>query len=180
MRNFGKYFLIIGCILGTACSQDLQPEFIKVDGNLPDEQIDSVCIIATNGNFTEYEMTADTMSKFYDKKQTFVKNVFVTFFNEDKSIKSTLRCDTAELDDIENTLTSIGNVIIKSEVGKMKAPRVVLNRNNNILYATEGVILIRNNNVLRGKKMTSDLNLEHAQITEVSAKGELTDEKLDW
>ncbi|MBT3169460.1 MAG: LPS export ABC transporter periplasmic protein LptC [Candidatus Cloacimonetes bacterium] len=180
MRNFGKYFLIINCLWGMSCSSDLQPEFIKIDDNLPDEQIDSLHITATNGNFIEYEMTANFMSKFYDKKQTFIKNVFIIFFNEDKSIKSTLRCDTAELDDIENTLTGIGNVIIKSETGKMKAPRIVLNRNNNILHATEGVILIRDNNILHGKKMISDLNLEHAEITEVSAEGELTDEKLDW
>ena len=147
---------------------------------IPDEQADSVHIISTTGNKVDYEMTAKYMYKYYDKKLTIADSVFVTFFYEDGSVKSTLYSDNAEMDELDNTITGIGNVVVKSENGTMKAPRVVMNRNTNQLFASEGVILIRSTNTLYGQQMRSDLNLDRAEIIKVSAEGKLQNEDIDF
>ena len=153
---------------------------MPLEGKIPDEQADSIKIISTNKNVIDYELTAVHFYKYYSTKQTFADTVFVTFFNLDSSVKSTLKCNKAELDEVKNTLTGIGDVVVVSENGTMKAPVMVLDRNTNTLFATDGVTLIRGDNVLKGEEMESNLDLDRVEITKVSAKGKLDEEELNW
>ncbi len=153
---------------------------MPLEGKIPDEQADSIKIISTNKNVIDYELTAVHFYKYYSTKQTFADTVFVTFFNLDSSVKSTLKCNKAELDEVKNTLTGIGDVVVVSDNGTMKAPLMVLDRNTNTLFATDGVTLIRGDNVLKGEEMESNLDLDRVEITKVSAKGKLDEEELNW
>lgn len=181
-RHWEKLFpiwKIVSFFILISCSNESVKK-IELQENIPDEIADSVYVVSTKGNKVEYEMTAKQMQKFYDKKLTIADSIFVTFFDETGNIKSTLYSDKAEVDDVKNTITGVGNVVIKSDNGTMKAPKAILDRNTNQIFAFEGVTLIRNDNILRGKSMKSDINLDRAEIIEVSAEGTIEDEEIDF
>ncbi|MCF7794620.1 MAG: LPS export ABC transporter periplasmic protein LptC [Candidatus Cloacimonetes bacterium] len=187
MKKLCKSFLIFWKIVSlliliflVSCSQEEQQTNTPIEGKIPDEEADSLYVVVTNKDKLEYEMTAVHMYKYYDTKQTFLDSVFLTFFNADGSVKSTLRCDKAEVDEAENIITGIGNVVVESENGIMKAPRAVLNRNTEKIFAEDGVTLIRNQNTLYGEEMVSDMKLEVAEFRKVSAEGTLENEEFDW
>ncbi len=179
-KNSSLIWKVSSFLILLSCTPPKQSKQTGLNGQIPDEQADSVYVISTTGNTIDYEMTAKFMYKFYDKKLTLADSVFITFFYEDGSIKSTFYSDKAEMDEVENKLVGVGNIIITSENGVMKAPRVVLDRNTNQLFASDGVTLIRSNNVLKGEQMRSDLNLDRAEIIKVSAEGELENEDFDF
>jgi len=153
---------------------------MPISGKIPDEQADSIRIISTTKDVIDYELIAVHFYKYYSTKQTFADTVFVTFFNVDGSVKSTLKCNKAELDDVKNTLTGIGDVVVVSENGTMKAPLIELDRNTKTLYAKNGVILIRDGNVLKGEEMESNLDLDRVEIIKVSAEGKLNEDEVNW
>ena len=152
---------------------------MPIEGQIPDEQADSIRVIATTDSIIDYEMTAVHTYKYYETKQTFADTVFVKFFKKDGSIESTLRCDRAEVDDAKNTIIGIGNVVVISENGTMKAPYAELDRNTEQIIASKGVQLIRDENILYGEEMVSDMKLDMVEITKVSGEGKLNDEDLD-
>lgn len=163
-----------------SCTEKDVASNMPISGTIPDEQADSIRIISTTKNVIDYELTAVHFYKYYSTKQTFADTVFVTFFNEDGSMKSTLKCNKAEVNDAKNTLTGIGDVIVISENGTLKAPLIILDRNTNILYAKNGVTLIREDNVLIGEEMESNLDLDRVEITKVSAEGKLNEDEINW
>jgi len=178
--NFLHALSLCSILFIFACTEKDTTFNMPISGQIPDEQADSIKIISTSNDKIDYELTAERYYKYYDTKQTFADTVFVTFFNEDGSVKSTLSCNKAEVNDVENTLTGIGDVVVVSENGVMKAPLMVLDRNSNTLFAKEGVTLLRNNNLLQGAEMESNLDLDKVEIIKVSAKGKLENEQIDW
>lgn len=183
MKRVYKNYLIIlilSSLYFTSCSDQDIASNMPIDGKVPDEQADSIKIISTSKNIIDYELTAVHFYKYYSTKQTFADTVFVTFFNIDSTVKSTLKCNKAELDDVKNTLTGIGDVVVVSENGTMKAPLMVLDRNTNTIYAKNGVILIRDDNVLKGEEMESNLDLDRVEIIKVSAEGKLSEDEINW
>ena len=184
MKIVYKSFLIIlslsSLLFLISCTEKDVAFNMPISGEIPDEQADSIRIISTTKNVIDYELTAVHFYKYYSTKQTFADTVFVTFFNEDGSVKSTLKCNKAEVNDAKNTLTGIGDVIVISDNGTLKAPLIILDRNTNILYAKNGVTLIREDNVLIGEEMESNLDLDRVEITKVSAEGKLNEDEINW
>ncbi|MCK4655044.1 MAG: LPS export ABC transporter periplasmic protein LptC [Candidatus Cloacimonetes bacterium] len=176
LRIVNLFFLI----LFFSCTKSEDMSYLPIEDKIPDEQADSIRIIATTNDVIDYELIAVRMFKYYETKQTFADTVFITFYNPDATIKSTLSCDRAELDDAKNILTGIGNVIVKSENGIMKAPYMVLNRNTNKIFAQRGVTMIRGENVLHGAEMKTDLYLDRVEILEVTAEGKLDEKEIKW
>lgn len=179
-RSFLQYLSLSSIIIIVACTEKDVASNMPISGQIPDEQADSIKIISTSNDMIDYELTAVRFYKYYDTKQTFADTVFVTFYNEDGSVKSTLKCNKAEVDDVENSLTGIGDVVVVSDNGIMKAPLMVLDRNSNTLYAKKGVSLQRENNLLIGEEMESNLDLERVEIMKVSAQGKIDNENITW
>ncbi len=167
-------------LLFFACTQAEDMSYLPIEDKMPDEQADSIKVIATTDDVIDYELTAVHMYKYYETKQTFADTVFIIFYNPDATIKSTLSCDKAEVDDAKNILTGIGNVIVKSENGTMKAPYMILNRNTEQIFAKQGVTMIREGNVLHGAEMKTDIYLDRVEIISVSAEGKLDEKDIDW
>lgn len=178
--KFQKCLLLLILSFLFSCSPQEEEQIMPIAGKIPDEEADSIMVVATTNDRLDYEMTAVHMYKYYDTKQTFVDTVFVTFYNDDGTVKSTLRANKAEMDDAANTITGIGNVVVISDNGTMKAPYAVLNKNTEQIFAQKGVTIIRGENTLYGEEMVSDMRLDRVEITKVSAEGKLTDEEIDW
>ena len=179
-NSFHTLKIISIIILIISCQKQEIPQNLPIEDKIPDEIADSIRVVTTTGETIDYILEAVHMYKYYDTKQTFVDTVFVTFYNPDESVKSTLKCNKAEVNDAKNTLTGIGNVVVKSENGILKAPYMILDRNTNHIYASQGVILIRGENILYGEEMETDLNLDRVEITKVSAEGKLDEDEINW
>ena len=175
-----KYLLLLFILIILSCSPKEEEQIMPIEGQIPDEQADSIRIIATTDSIIDYELTAVHMYKYYDTKQTFADTVFVQFYRKDGSIETTLQCDKAEIDDAKNTITGIGHVVVISENGTMKAPYAELDRNLEQITATKGVQLIRGENILYGEEMISDMRLDVVEITKVSGEGKLSEEDFDF
>ncbi|MDO9577446.1 MAG: LPS export ABC transporter periplasmic protein LptC [Candidatus Cloacimonadales bacterium] len=178
--KFLKCFVLLIFVSILSCTSQDEEQIMPIEGKIPDEEADSIMVVATTNDRLDYEMTAVHMYKYYDTKQTFVDTVFVTFYNDDGTVKSTLRSDKAEMDDAANTITGIGNVVVISDNGTMKAPYAVLNKNTEQIFAQKGVTMIRGENTLYGEEMVSDMRLDRVEITKVSAEGKLDNEEIDW
>ena len=182
MKRVCRSFLITLSLISLfliSCEEEVVSN-MPISGKIPDEQADSIRVISTSNNVIDYELTAVHFYKYYSTKQTFADTVFVTFFNVDGSVKSTLKCNEAEVNDAKNTITGIGDVVVVSENGTMKAPFMILEKNTNTLFAKKGVTLIRENNVLLGEEMESNLDLDRVEITKVSAEGKLNEDEVNW
>ena len=172
--------LFIFVIVVLSCQQQDTEQVMPIEGQVPDEQADSIRIIATTDSIIDYELTAVHMYKYYDTKQTFADTVFVQFYRKDGTIETTLQCDRSEIDDAKNTITGIGHVVVISENGTMKAPYAELNRNTEQITASKGVQMIRGENILYGEEMISDMRMDVVEITKVSGEGKLSEEDFDF
>ncbi|MBN1326988.1 MAG: LPS export ABC transporter periplasmic protein LptC [Candidatus Cloacimonetes bacterium] len=164
----------------SACQSELPPSDDPEEFDLPDEQADSVRIVATKGNKTDYILIARHVDKYYDKKYITAQDVTVETFNPDGSIRSVLTCDHAEMDEIKNLLIANGNVVITSDNGVLRTPDLFWNRNNDEIRALNGVELERDENTLWGEAMRTDIELNQIEIVKVSALGKIDEEDFDW
>lgn len=185
MRRFWKIFLIFWpavnlLLIITACSRDeIQPNQF-LDGLVPDEIADSVFITSIKNDIVEFELSAQHIKKFYHNRLTVADTVFITTYTATGEKSSTLYCDQAEMDETRNIMIGTGNVIITSENGILKTPYLVWDQNSGAIVAQNGVTLIRENNILRGYEMLTDIELNHIEITRVSAEGQVDEEDIDW
>jgi len=172
--------ILLFLFLLSACNHKEEIIEPQIQGQIPDEESDSVKIVSINQNFIEQEITAIHIDRYSKLKKIIADTVFVTNYKEDGSIKSTLYCDKANIDDAKNIFTGIGNVIVTSKNGIMKTPYLIWNRNTNGLHAKNGVTLIREDNILYGKEMETNTNLDKIKIIKVSAEGIINEENIDW
>jgi len=179
-QNLSRFWKIVNLIVLISCTFSEESFSGKKDSNFPDEEADSVKIISMIKDVIDYELTATHIDRFYKTKLTFADSIFITTFNPDGSIKSTLSSDKAEIDETKNILTAIDNVIVKSENGIMKTPFLIWNKNTDELHAKNGVTLIREDNILRGLEMKTDGNLDRIEIIKVSAEGKIDEGEIDW
>ena len=180
-RNFLLILITISFfILISACSKSEIEIDRSEDLNLPDEEADSVYIVATNNNFIEYELTASHIDKYYDENYVLADTIFMKSYNIDGSLKSTLSCNRAKIDDVANLLIGEGNVVITSDNGILRTPYIIWDRNTDSVRAMNGVTLIRESHTLFGEQLKTDIYLKYIEITKVSAEGKIDEETIDW
>ncbi|OQX72053.1 MAG: LPS export ABC transporter periplasmic protein LptC [Candidatus Cloacimonas sp. 4484_275] len=180
LSNFWKIIKVSFGVILFACNSQTEKQIGKASPNLPDEIADSVTVISTDKNNIEYELTAVHIEKFRKKKLTVADSVFIKTFNIDGSVKSTISCNQAEMNETENILVGKGNVIVKSENGVLKTPYLIWNRNTDEIFAKNGVILERTDNIIRGSEMKTDINLNNIKMLKVSAEGKVNEKEIDW
>lgn len=147
--------------------------------NLPTKQADSIVVITTLLDRIEQKMFASHYDE-YEDGMVITENVFIENYQPDGSIKYTLKCDRAEVDDIKKIITAIGKVIITSEQGILETPYLIFNQQTDAIFAPHEVKLIRGDNILYGTSLKTDVHFEKIEIKSVSAEGKIGNEKFDW
>jgi LPS export ABC transporter protein LptC len=187
MTWFNNYFnilktvsFILLALLLVSCQGAPDIDEVDFSENLPDEQADSIMIYAYTDSVLDYKLNAFHIDKFYDLQLTIADTVYIETFNPDSSVRSTLYCDKAELDESRNILTGLGNVMIKSENGILKTSYIIWDRNSDSVLAKNGVTVIRDDNILRGEELKTDINLDEIEMVKVSAEGKLDEVDIDW
>ena len=167
-------FFLISCSFDESDFSDLSMK------NLPDEISDSVRIVATNFNKTDYILDAVHIERFYDSKITKADTIFVQTFDINGQLKSTLYSDKADMDEISNILVAESNVKIESDNGTLLTQYLTWDRSTDKIYAKGKVTIIRNENVLKGYELYTDINLDKLDLINVTAEGKLDNESLNW
>ncbi|MCF7911993.1 MAG: LPS export ABC transporter periplasmic protein LptC [Candidatus Cloacimonetes bacterium] len=163
-----------------SCEDEGLPEMGTTNKSLPDEQSDSVKVITLDGEIISMEMHARHIDRYYKRKETHIDSLFLQNFNEDGSLKSTLTCNSAIINETRNEITCLGDVVVLSENGRLEAPKLVWDRDSNKVLAEEGVKLVRGDDVLWGERMRTDLELNNIEIVKVSATGTVKDGSVEW
>jgi LPS export ABC transporter protein LptC len=176
---FWTFCVVISLALVTGCRPKVQP-MGKTPAGLPDEQSDSVRVVAMTGDKIDYILEADHTDRFYKEKMLYAMQVHIVSYSEKDSTHSTLTCDRAEMDETANTLTAIGDVVIISDNGKMRTEKLVWYRNTDSLYAEGKVMILRDQDLLEGFMLRTDINLDRIQLENVTATGVVNEKKLDW
>jgi len=183
-RNFlttsQKASSIIIIVLLISCGQQQESSKFDFSEDLPDEQADSLTVFAYNDSLLIYKLSAFHLDKYYKKQMTIADTVFVETYNADATVRSSLYCDKAEVDETRNILTGTGNVIISSENGILRTSHIIWDRNTDEVLAKGGVTVIRDNNILRGEELRTDIDLKNIEMIEVSAEGQLDEVDIDW
>jgi len=178
MKKLLKTLLIISSLASfilavTGCEEVEEQTFEKIDGEYPDRWADSLLVVQTKGEFTQYEMFAVHMDTYSSKKLTLADTVTIKVFDKEGLLQTTLTCDKARINDARNTFTGIGNVIVDSENGNLKTEYLKWYRATDELEAKDGVEVTRGTNILWGEEMKTDINLDRIEITKVSAEGKI-------
>lgn len=184
MKKLLKNLLVISSLVSFAlaingCEEVEEQTFEKIDGDYPDRWADSLLVVQTKGEFTEYEMFAVHMDTYSNKKLTLADTVTIKVFDKQGVLQTTLTCDKARIDDVKNTFTGTGNVVVTSENGTLKTEFLKWFRATDELIAEQGVEVTRGENKLWGEEMKTDINLNRIEITKVSAEGKIDEEDLD-
>lgn len=185
MKKLLKTLLIISSLVSlafalTGCEEVEEQTFEKIDGDYPDRWADSLLVVQTKGEYTEYEMFAVHMDTYSNKKLTLADTVTIRVFDKQGLLQTTLTCDKARIDDVKNTFTGTGNVIVNSENGNMQTEFLMWFRTTDELVAKEGVKVTRGENILWGEEMKTDINLDRIEITKVSAEGKIDEDDFDF
>jgi len=184
MKKRLKVFLIISLLFSTliiSCKKEgTANPTASVDKNLPQQQIYSANIVETEKDKKVRTITANHLDNYPEKKLIIADTVLVTDYNPDQSVKSTLKCDKAEIDQKRDIFTCTGNVIVTTKNGILKTPFLIWNQKDNKITAKDGIELKRPDNTLLGETLETDSNLKKIKITKVSAKGKLEQKDLKW
>ena len=170
--------LICSCFL-IGCEESGETSALLTQDNLPQKQADSVMVVTTNKNRIEQKLFANHLDE-YEDGLAILDSVYIENYNLDGTIKYTLRCDKAEVNQTEKILTAIDNVIIISENGVLKTSFLTFNQENELIHAPHDVLLTRNENTLYGKNLKTDIHFEKIEISHVSAEGKIDEATIDW
>lgn len=183
MKKHLKSFWIISLLFSLlliSCKKEEIPISTSVDKSLPQQQIYGANIIETEKDKKVRTIDANHLDNYPEKKLIIADTVLVTDYNPDQSVKSTLKCDKAEIDQKRDIFTCTGNVVVTTENGVLKTPFLIWNQKDNKITAKNGIELKRSDNILRGETLETDSNLKKIKISKVSAKGKLEKKDLKW
>ncbi len=178
-KNLLIFLSLVSVLSYTSCKRSEDLKFEKIDGDYPDRMADSLLIVSTEGNITKYEMFTVHMDSYSDKKLTLADTVQIKVFDKKGDIQTILTCNEARIDDVKNTFTGTGNVIVTSDNGVLETDYLKWFRTTDELIAKDGVKLTRGENTLWGEEMKTDINLDRIEITKVSAKGKIDEDDFN-
>ncbi len=166
-----------------SCDLTEQHFFEKQELQYAEEQSEDVIIYEITGEHIEREIRAARVERFYDDKRIEAYTVEITDYHPDKTLKMRLETERLTIDEIRNTYTATGNVIIEQDDTTLYTGHMTWNQNSDEIYAPNEVLIVRGNNVLRGFELSSDIEFSRIELSRVTAEGEIDDEEfsdIDW
>ncbi len=180
MKKLFPLFLIFLIVISLLSCKKEKQKTEPIDKTLPQQQLTDVFMVETEKEDTIRTIKATFMKNYPDKKLTIADSVVLTEYNKDKTVKSILYCDNAEIDETKDLYKCKGNVKVVTDNGILKTPFLIWDKKNDRITAKNGVTLIRDDNVLKGETLITDSQLKKIKITKVSAKGKLKEKDIRW
>jgi LPS export ABC transporter protein LptC len=166
-----------------ACTNDMK-EVMALPGNKKSaSQIgDSVTMLYTDSSQLKVMMKANRMLMF-DKNVSepftiLPKGVFVTFFDDEEKISTTLRANYGIRYDFSKRMEAKYQVEVVNKKGeKLETERLVWNENTQKIYTDAYVKITTPTQVIRGKGMESNQDFTKWQIKHVTGTLQLKDDE---
>lgn len=181
--NFLKLWKILAVsiilVLFCGCEEEI-PHSSMRSADMPDEQSDSVTMITMDKDVVTMQIIARHIDRYYKRKETLIDSLFLQSYDENGSLKSTLTCQTARINESSNVIVCTGDVVVNSENGKLETPKLTWDRDTDKVKAEDGVKLTRGDDILWGERMRTDMHLDNIEIVKVSAAGTVKGEGIEW
>ena len=162
-----------------SCSKQEDTDDFKLTKSIPNEQIDTVIVQSSNLDRNEWILRATNVRRFEKKDITKIRDIDLDIYGTNGSI-SNLTAYRGYIYGKKNLMAASGNVRFISEEKQLFSDSLLWNRNNNKIYSEDWVTIIRRGDTLYGKKLEADNSLEHIKLEQVSAKGIIEKEEVDW
>ena len=148
----------------------------------PSQIGDSVTLLYTDSAQLKIMLKANRMLVF-DKNvreplTILPKGVFVTFFDDDEKISSTLRADYGVRYDLSKRMEAKYSVEVVNKNGeKLETERLIWDENNKRIYTDAFVKITTASEVIRGKGMESNQDFTKYQIKQVTGTIQLKNDE---
>ena len=151
---FLSFFLLI------SCKNDLKKIYELETDTLPDLIVKEPVIIRSVSGKVDTKVEAPSMKRFSGEAPytEFPEGVFITFFESDKSMKSSLSAKYGVSKEKENTMEARNNVIIidYTKGDTIYTEQVIWNQNTDTIHSDKPLKRINGENVTYGKGFTMD------------------------
>jgi len=178
-----KYLSLLGLLLLllSACEQqDLSQASGVLDRSLPDESSNKVRITELNGDQVDYELYAERIDRFYDRRLLNAFGVQIRAFDPKTGGTTNLKADSTIVDDARNMIFAYGNVLLSSPGGSVSSASMIWDRNLDEITAAGRVTVVRDGNTLRGQNLRTNPQVDFAEMDVVSADGLYDATDFDW
>ena len=161
-------------LLGVSCTNDLR-DVAALPGNKksPSQIGDSVTMLYTDSAQLKIMVKANRMLVF-DKNTVepltiLPKGVFVTFFDQDEKVATTLRADSGVRYDLTKRMEARYHVVVVNNKGEtLETERLVWDERSKRIYTDAFVKITTATQVIRGKGMESNQDFTKYRIKEVT------------
>lgn len=172
--------MLLALLLCSCKQQDLTVAAAPMDRNLPDESSNKVNIIEYNGDRVDYEIFADRVDRFYDRRLMNAVGVEIRALDPKTGGTTHLKADSTIVDDARNMIFAFGNVKLSSPGGMVSSNSMIWDRNLDEITAPGDVTVIRDGNTLRGQRLRTNPQIDFAELETVSADGKFDSTDFDW
>jgi len=171
-KNISAFFLLT--LILTSCTNDLNDVMALPNNKKSPSQVgDSVTMLYTDSAQLKIMLKANRMlmfSKNVKEPLTILPNgVFVTFFDEDEKVSSTLRANYGIRYDLSKRMEAKYAVEVVNKTGeKLETERLIWDENSKRIYTDAFVKITTATEVIRGKGMESNQDFTKYQIKQVT------------
>jgi LPS export ABC transporter protein LptC len=179
-KAFSLVVLTIIVILLTACDLTMEERYTVQELDYAEEQGELIRIYDYNEEVLERVTVAERIDRYYDKKQTVSKQVVITDYNPDGSVQTLFSADVMTIDEIRDTYTATGNVIIDRIDTILYTEHLIWNQTTDEIFSPVEITLIRGENVIKGIELRTDSMFQNLELKMVTAEGKLDEEDIVW
>ncbi len=171
MKSSLLAFILLAFFFTSCGEKKLEPVVDLAEGDsLPSQESWGDTIYFTEQGKLQAILESRHLKEYSDLKTKYLDTIKVRFYKEDKKTPSSvLTADHAVINDKLNKMTAQGNVIVKSNNGRiLKTPELVWLSKKNKIYSDKSVWIADSNEVIEGVGFESDKELNNYVIRKIT------------
>jgi LPS export ABC transporter protein LptC len=164
---FARRFLVIGVALVLALSgcRSQSPPGEGEGGVVPDSEIDSFSLTQTRDGTPIWKLDANRALVFEDAGRIEMTSVRAVFYEEDGSVRSTLRAREGVLHERTNSMEATGDVVVTAhDETTLETEYVTWSERTGLIETDRPVRVTRGRDVMTGTGLTADPDLRNIRV----------------
>ena len=162
--------MIVFCF---SCKNDplLVNEFFSED-EIPVEIIEKSKLIHTENGYVELEINANKIQRFIgDSPRLIFSDGFeVVFYNDSAKVISNLSARNAVVDEINNLMSATNSVVLKNSNRKLETEHLIWDQEKKLIYTDDDVIITTDKEVIYAEGFSSDPNFKDYTLKKISGR----------
>ena len=162
--------MIVFCF---SCKNDplLVNEFFSED-EIPVEIIEKSKLIHTENGYVELEINANKIQRFIgdNPRLIFLDGFEVVFYNDSAKVISNLSARNAVVDEINNLMSATNSVVLKNSNRKLETEHLIWDQEKKLIYTDNDVIITTDKEVIYAEGFSSDPNFKDYTLKKISGR----------